>query len=79
MLRFLSGIVVAMLVVVGAIWLLQRRLIYFPAGEVPPVGEQLPGWEEASFETSDGLTLHGWYTPPPEGEPVVVVFTGNAG
>lgn len=79
MFRFLFGIVVAMLVVVGGIWLLQRRLIYFPTRGVPPVSEQLPGWEEASYETADGLTLHGWFTPPPEGEPVVVVFTGNAG
>lgn len=79
MLRFLFGIVVAMLVVVGGIWLLQRRLIYFPTREVPPVSEQLPGWEEASCETADGLTLRGWFTSPLEGEPVVVVFTGNAG
>ena len=77
MLRFLFGIVVAMLVVVGGIWLLQRRLIYFPTREVPPVSEQLPGWEEASCETADGLTLRGWFTSPPKGEPVVVVFTGT--
>jgi fermentation-respiration switch protein FrsA (DUF1100 family) len=68
-----------MLVVVGAIWLSQRRLIYFPTRGVPPVSEQLPGWEEAAFETTDGLNLHGWFTPPPEGKPVVLVFTGNAG
>jgi fermentation-respiration switch protein FrsA (DUF1100 family) len=79
MLRFLLGIVVAMLVVVGTIWLSQRRLIYFPTRGVPPVGERLPGWEEAAFETTDGLTLHGWFTPPPEEKPVVLVFTGNAG
>jgi len=79
MLRFLFGIVVAMLVVVGGIWLLQRRLIYFPTTGVPPIREQLPGWEEAAFETTDGLTLHGWFISPPEGDPVVVVFTGNAG
>lgn len=79
MLRFLLGIVAAMLVIVGGLWLLQRRLIYFPARGVSPVGEQLPGWEEAAFETTDGLTLHGWFAPPPEGAPVVVVFNGNAG
>ncbi len=62
--RFVLWIVVAALIVLGALWLFQRRLIYFPAGEVPPVNEQLPGWEEVAFETTDGLTLHGWFTPP---------------
>jgi fermentation-respiration switch protein FrsA (DUF1100 family) len=79
MLRFLFGIFVAMLVVLGALWLFQRRLIYFPAPGVPPVDERLPGWEEAAFETTDGLILHGWFTSPPEDAPVVVVFNGNAG
>ena len=79
MLRFLLGIVVAMLVIVGGIWLLQRRMIYFPDREVAPIDERLPGWEEVAFATADGLTLHGWFTPPPENAPVVVVFNGNAG
>jgi fermentation-respiration switch protein FrsA (DUF1100 family) len=78
-LRFLLGILAAMLIVVAVIWLLQRRMIYFPAAGVPPVEERLPGWEEAAFETADGLTLHGWFSPPPNDSPVVVVFNGNAG
>ncbi len=79
MLRFLIGIVVAALVLVGMLWLLQRRLIYFPSRPVPPLAEVLPGWEEAAFDTSDGLTLHGWFTPPGENRPVVLVFSGNGG
>lgn len=79
MLRFLLGIVIVMLIVVGGVWLLQRRLIYFPSSGVPPVDELLPGWEEATFETTDGLTLGGWFTPPPGDSPVVMVFSGNAG
>jgi len=79
MLRFVFGIFIAMLVVLGGLWVFQRRLIYFPTRGVPPVNEQIPGWEEAAFETTDGLTLHGWFTPPPEDAPVVVVFNGNAG
>ncbi|GBE23257.1 MAG TPA: alpha/beta hydrolase [Actinobacteria bacterium] len=79
MLRFVLGVVLAVLVVLGGLWLFQRRLIYFPTWAVPPVSERLPGWEEASFETADGLTLHGWFTPPSKHAPVVVVFNGNAG
>jgi len=79
MLRFLIGVAVTMLVLVGSLWLFQRLLIYFPTGNVPPVEEILPGWENAAFKTSDGLELSGWFTAPLEGVPVVVVFTGNAG
>ena len=79
MLRFVLWIVVAALVVLGSLWIFQRRLIYLPTQGVPPVDEQLPGWEEVAFETSDGLRLHGWYSPPSEDAPVVVVFNGNAG
>ena len=42
MLRFLLGIVATLLIVVGALWLLQRRLIYFPAPGVPPVDSCSP-------------------------------------
>ena len=79
MLRLLIGFVVTLLVLLGTVWLFQRRLIYFPAPGVPPVDERLPGWEEATFDTSDGLTLDGWFVPPPGDAPVVLVFAGNAG
>jgi fermentation-respiration switch protein FrsA (DUF1100 family) len=78
-LRLLIGVAVTMVVLVGGLWLFQRRLIYFPTANVPPVERVLPGWENAAFETSDGLLLNGWFTAPSEGVPVVVVFTGNAG
>jgi len=79
MFRLLLGLTVTLVVLVGGLWLLQRRLIYFPTGNVPPVEDILPGWEDATFETSDGLELSGWFMAPFEEAPVVVVFTGNAG
>lgn len=79
MLRFLIGIVVTVLILVGALWLLQRRLIYFPAQEVPPLADVLPGWEDVAIDTTDGLTLQAWFTPSPDNGPVVVVFSGNGG
>src|SRR3989442_657947 len=49
----------------AAVWLGQRRLIYFPGSEdVPPVASILPGAEEISFDTPDGLRLSGWFAPP---------------
>lgn len=70
------GIVVALML---GLWSVQRRLIYFPGGDVPPVETVLPGWREATLATSDGLRLGAWYATPGPGQPVVVVFNGNAG
>lgn len=64
------------------IWAIQRRLIYFPFGDVPPPGDVgLPRAEAVSFATDDGLTLGGWFVPPaaPPTGVTVVVFNGNAG
>jgi fermentation-respiration switch protein FrsA (DUF1100 family) len=61
---------------------LQRRLIYFPLGDVPrPAAVGLPRAQEVSFVTADGVTLHGWFVPPtaPVIGITVIVFNGNAG
>jgi fermentation-respiration switch protein FrsA (DUF1100 family) len=64
------------------LWAAQRRLMYFPAGEVPPPGEAgLAGVEQIAFETADGLRLGGWFVAAPGRSPrvTVLVFNGNAG
>lgn len=67
-------------VVVGTAWMFQRSLIYFPDRGVPEVKRLLPGAEEVTFPTDDGLELHGWYLPASEREiAAAVVFNGNAG
>src|SRR6266851_1895190 len=74
---------VAMIAVLLAVtWLCQRRLIYFPGSQdVPPVASILPGAEEISFDTPDGLRLSGWFAPPTVtvAGATVLVFNGNAG
>ena len=77
--RVLAGILAAATLVVGGLWLVQRRLIYFPDAEVSNVAAVLPGWEDVLLEASDGITLGGWYHAPGPDAPVVVVFNGNAG
>lgn len=73
--------VVAILVLV-ALWALQRHLLYVPVAQVPPsetVG--LLRTEDASFNTQDGVTLGGWFVPA-ERRPspfTILVFNGNAG
>jgi fermentation-respiration switch protein FrsA (DUF1100 family) len=56
--------VVVLLAAVGLLWSQQRRLIYLPAPRaVPPAATVLPGAEEVSFPTEDGLRLDGWFVP----------------
>ncbi|HEU5113418.1 MAG TPA: hypothetical protein VFU96_08875 [Acidimicrobiia bacterium] len=51
------AVVVALAIVgVGAIWLFQRSLIYLPIDSVSPIEAVLPGGEEVTFPTADGLT-----------------------
>jgi uncharacterized protein len=83
-------VVVAVLAAaLGLLWLFQRRLLYFPTpGPVPPAASVLPGAEDVTFETPDGLRLGGWFVPAPPGDPAdpvgrarpaVLVCNGNAG
>lgn len=74
-------VTLAILFVIGVTWLAQRRLIYFPSQVLPDVATVLPGAEEVTFPTDDGLTLAGWFVPAAQDADwaTVVVFQGNAG
>src|SRR6266567_3060988 len=82
MLTPLLTLVATVAVLLAAVWLCQRRLIYFPGSQdVPPVDSILPGAEDISFDTPDGLRLSGWFAPPTAtvARAAVLVFNGNAG
>ena len=70
---------------VALAWAMQRRMIYFPMGDVPtPASVGLRQTEEVTLATSDGLELRGWFARalqrPDRGVPAtVLVFNGNAG
>jgi len=71
----------ALLLVLGVVWVFQRRFIYFPSQVLPDVAAVLPGAEEVTFPTEDGLMLAAWWLPG-SGDAnggTVVVFNGNAG
>jgi uncharacterized protein len=75
-------LVIALLM--AAVWLLQRRLIYFPdRSALPPAAGVLPGAEDVTLHTADGLRLAAWLVRPPPGTPdrrvAVLVAPGNAG
>lgn len=84
-LRLLRAALVAVVVVVvvmGMLWALQRRMIYFPGTvRVPPAAELLPAAEEVTLRTTDGIQLGAWLVPaasPGRGVSVLVA-NGNAG
>lgn len=47
--------------ILAGFWSFQRRLIYFPVVEVPPLSASLPGARIVPIRTADGLTLTGWF------------------
>lgn len=76
-----TGVALAILLI-AAIWIFQRHLIYFPSGHVPdPRLFGLAAAEPVAFPTADGLRLHGWLVPArdPRAGATILVFNGNAG
>ena len=81
-LRWSAVLVIAVTVVLAALWLLQRRLVFLPdTSPVPPAGEVIEGATDLVVTTSDGLELGAWYVPSSEGDAAatVLVANGNAG
>ncbi len=58
----------------------EDKYIYFPdrALQQTPADVGLP-FEDHQFQTTDGVTLHGWYMPRPGARFTVLHFHGNAG
>jgi len=78
-----GAVAVGVVLLVALLWAVQRRLIYFPLPrDLASVATALPGAEEVTFETEDGLRLGGWFLPAAGGKSsgaTVLVFNGNAG
>ena len=82
MLVALVVVVVVMAAITGALWALQRRLVYFPGtgGPMPSAATVLPGGEDVELTTSDGLRLGAWWLPAAgRRAPAVLVAQGNGG
>jgi hypothetical protein len=69
------------LVLMAALFLLQRRLIYLPDSLRPePSAFGVPEMAPVALFTDDGLELLAWWRPPASADaPVMVYFHGNAG
>lgn len=75
------AVLAVVLVLGGVMWGLQRRLIYFPDQQLPPVAQALPGGREVTLDTGDGLALQAWFCAPSgrDREMAVLVAPGNGG
>jgi fermentation-respiration switch protein FrsA (DUF1100 family) len=77
MIRALAGVAGIWILLMAALWLLQRQLIYLPDAHptAPPANVTV-----STVETSDGIAHDLWLVPA-DGEAVarLVVFNGNAG
>lgn len=64
-----------------ALWLLQRRLIYFPDTAIPSPASVLPTAQEVTLPTEDGLALGAWHVAPTGTScgVTVLVLPGNGG
>jgi len=60
--------------------LMERRYLYFPDKELvlTPDRYGIP-YEDVTFQTEDGLNLHGWFVQGEKDRPVVLFCHGNAG
>jgi fermentation-respiration switch protein FrsA (DUF1100 family) len=75
---FLAG---AVTIALALVWVLQRRMIYFPLPQdVPRAASALERAEDVTFETADWLRLNGWFASPAQSNgATVLIFNGNAG
>lgn len=69
-------------VVVGLLWLLQARFIYYPGMgreiATTPSAHGAP-YEDLTIETSDGERLNAWWVPAESPRGAVLLLHGNAG
>jgi fermentation-respiration switch protein FrsA (DUF1100 family) len=73
-------VVVGYAVLLAAMFLLQRSMMYFPdTTRRAPTSVGLLRATEVELTTSDGERLTAWHAPPAEGQPVVMYFQGNGG
>ena len=78
--RFFRGLLFAYLGFVLLIYLVQRRLQYFPDGSpvARPLGEDLKTLEEVTLQAADGVRIRAWYWPGVRPDNILM-FHGNAG
>jgi fermentation-respiration switch protein FrsA (DUF1100 family) len=82
LLNVLIAVVLGYAVVVGLVFLIQERLVFFPqVGREITLTPKAYGLEYESLQiaTGDGERLHAWWVPAAGARGTVLLFHGNAG
>jgi hypothetical protein len=78
-LSLLAFLAALYLIALAALYLAQRKLLYFPnTVEVAPAALGLDA-RIVHLRTADGETLLAWYVAPAEDKPLILYFHGNGG
>src|SRR5579871_5534919 len=73
-------VLVGYILLVGLIYLFQRRLMYLPTRIIAdPAACGLPQAQEIFVKSSDGTRIQLWHEAAKPGYPTVIYFHGNAG
>lgn len=82
LIKICASLLFIYVVLIGAMYVMQRNLIYFPWAGAPDIQaykQDFPDLRSIRVTTSDGLKLDAWYLPPGTGkDPVILLFHGNA-
>lgn len=79
-LKFIFAIVLVYGLIVGSLYLFQRRILFVPGTTVPDrAAAGVADMTEVTLQTADGLGLLSWYHPARAEKPTLVYFQGNAG
>ncbi len=75
------GLLIAYGLIVAALFLLQRQILFHPDATPPDLARAaIPGLRSMTMTTADGLKLLAWYLPPASEDGFVVLHLhGNAG
>jgi uncharacterized protein len=79
-LSLLAVLVAGYVILVGALWALQRQLLFLPDRTAPNAAAAgLPDMASVRLRTPDGLDLLAWWRPPSGDQFVIVYLHGNGG
>ena len=80
LLTILGVVACGYVMLLAALYLLQRQMLYFPDQTVPsPAESGLPDMSVVRPRTADGLDLGAWYRPARAGRATILYLHGNAG
>ena len=80
MAAFIATALVVYSIFVGALFLFQRNMMYYPGHHLPtPAESGVAEMAAVRVTTEDGLELTSWYGKATAIKPTIVFFQGNAG